>query len=118
MQSLPYDPSAIFDARRFVNSEQITPSEHGGTCLSTQKARVMLPRQVTDKQAPGKNKMRRKRRKRRVREKRVGCEGGRVEASFFTQCPLGVAVSVNLRANSCQSLYRISLRDEQKVAKN
>lgn len=118
MQSLPHDPAAIFDARRFVNSEQITPSEPGGACLSTLKAMVMSPRQVTDKQAPGKNKTKRKRRKRRVREKRVGREGGRVEARFFTQRPLGVAVSVNLRANSCQSLYRISLRDEQKVAKN
>lgn len=76
MQSLPHDPAAIFDARRFVNSEQITPSEPGGACLSTLKARVMSPRQVTDKQAPGKNKTKRKRRKRRVREKRVGCGGG------------------------------------------
>ncbi len=87
MQSLPHDPAAIFDARRFVNSEQITPSEPGGACLSTLKARVMSPRQVTDKQAPGKNKTKRKRRKRRVRQKRVGREGGRVEASFLPSVP-------------------------------
>ncbi len=37
-----HDPAAIFDARRFVNSEQITPSEPGGACLSTLKARVIV----------------------------------------------------------------------------
>lgn len=56
MQSLRHDPAAIFDARRFVNSEQITPSEPGGACLSTLKGRVMSPRQVTDRRHQGKTR--------------------------------------------------------------
>lgn len=77
-----------------------------------------VPKTGDWQEAPGKNKTRRKRGRRRVGEKKSGTWGGGRRQELFTQRPLGVAVSVNLRANSCQSLYRISLRDEQKVAKN
>lgn len=56
MQSFPHKPAAIFDAERFVNSEQITPSEPSGGCLSALKEKVTWQRQVTDKEPPGKNR--------------------------------------------------------------